>query len=148
VFVLLVDLDLDAVYCESDRMPDEQIEYVAKTFSTALDKIAGTMDKHGTSAWIASVGLLLIGFCLATTVGDWGTHLPAGEFIAVLVVGLIFVLIGISYRLYVRMAADAALRGDVKRRLEHAGELEEAAAEQKRSAAKAVEEMAGAAPKG
>jgi hypothetical protein len=129
-------------------MPDEQIEYVAKSFATALDRIAGTMDKHGTSAWIASVGLLLIGFCLATTVGDWDTHLQAGEFIAVLIVGLIFVLIGIGYRLYVRMAADAALRGDVRRRLEHAGELEEAAAEQKQSAAEAVEAMAAAAPKG
>ena len=128
-------------------MPDDQVDSVAKVFSESLDKIAATMDKHGTSAWIASVGLLLIGFVLVARVSSWGDHLHAGEFIAVLIVGLIFVLIGVSYRLYARIAADAALRGEAKRHAKRAEDLEKDAAAESRTVAEIVEQIEKGAPK-
>lgn len=133
--------------CKGDQMPDDQVDSVAKVFSESLDKIAATMDKHGTSAWIASVGLLLIGFVLVARVSSWGDRLHAGEFIAVLIVGLIFVLIGVSYRLYARIAADAALRGEAKRHAKRAEDLEKDAAVESRTAAEIVEQIEKGAPK-
>lgn len=125
-----------------------QVEAAASAFANALDKIAATMDKHGTSAWISSVGLLLIVFGLATKVGHWGAHLGSGEFITVLLVGLVFVLVGVLYRLYARVIADAALRGDIARRAQRAKDLEQQAETESKSVGQAIEDLSGAAPKG
>jgi hypothetical protein len=66
--------------------------------------------------------------------------MSSGEFIATLVVGLVFVLAGVLYRFYTRIRADDALRAFAARELDDASVA-------KQTAAEIVKTMADAAPK-
>jgi hypothetical protein len=97
-----------------------------ESYAKSLDSVAATMDKHGTSAWVSGAGLLAVGFALATTIGDWA-HISSAEFIAVMVVGMIFVIAGVAARMYARVMADRALLGLTERLLTKADTSEDRA---------------------
>jgi hypothetical protein len=107
--------------------------------AASIKTVAQAMDEHGTSAWVATVGVALIAFALGTQEGSW-SHIGSDEFLAVLATGLVFVLTGVTYRFYVRIRADAALRGVATRSL---GEAETA----KRTAVELITKMADDAPR-
>jgi hypothetical protein len=131
-----------AEYAMLARMSDSDLspyEGGSANLAGSIKVVAQAMDEHGTSAWIASVGATLIAFALATQEGSW-SHMTSGEFIATLVVGLVFVLAGVLYRFYTRIRADDALRAFAARELDDAGLA-------KQTAAEIVKTMADAAPK-
>jgi hypothetical protein len=113
---------------------------LAKVASGAINEVAGALDKHGASAWVAGVGVAMIAFALGSTEGSW-SHLRSGEFVAVLAAGVVFVLTGVVYRLYASSRADQLLRAVL-------GEQGEEARALRTQMAETLKEIVERAPKG
>jgi hypothetical protein len=83
----------------------------AAAYGKVLATVAESMDRHGTTAWVASLGVILIGYSLATQEGHW-SHLRSGEFVAVLVLGFLLTMAGVAGRLYLGIRATKAIEAD------------------------------------
>jgi hypothetical protein len=89
------------------------------------DKLCASMDKHGATAWLAGFGAVLIVVALSAQTIPGMSDLAPGEFIAVLICGLVFVLVGAGFRLYrgyvTQKLLDTYFAGLVKERSAEAG---------------------------